>query len=177
MSPKSRTGKRPPIRNPKAIVFLALAAAASGAAWLWWSAMPRSNGAQAVQALASAPWLADANNRNQVDWGRETYARACASCHGANLEGQPGWKAKLPDGRYPAPPHDQSGHTWHHPDHVLFGITKFGGQAAAPAGFVSGMPAFKDTLTDGEIAAILAFIKSTWPEDIRGRQARIGKVN
>ena len=31
-----------------------------------------------------------------------------------------------PDGRLPAPPHDESGHTWHHPDAQLFAITKYG---------------------------------------------------
>lgn len=140
-----------------------------------WFQMADLGGPRPAQRVAAVAWAADASNRIQVEQGKQVYARACASCHGANLEGQPNWKVKLPDGRYPAPPHDQSGHTWHHPDHVLFGITKFGGQAAAPAGFVSGMPAFKDTLTDGEIAAILSFIKSTWPEEIRGRQARIGR--
>lgn len=35
----------------------------------------------------------------------------------------------------------------------------------------SGMPAFGEILTDGDIAAILAFIKSTWPDRIRAIQA------
>jgi hypothetical protein len=45
---------------------------------------------------------------------------------GANLEGQPNWKERQANGRLPAPPHDASGHTWHHPDAQLFGITKQG---------------------------------------------------
>lgn len=35
------------------------------------------------------------------------------------------------------------------------------------------MPAFDGTLSDEQIAAVLACIKSTWPADVRERQARI----
>ena len=62
----------------------------------------------------------------QLALGQKIYAQHCALCHGAKLEGQPDWRAKLPSGRMPAPPHDDSGHTWHHTDDVLFGITKQG---------------------------------------------------
>ena len=73
----------------------------------------------------------------------------------------------------PAPPHDESGHTWHHPDGMLFAITRSGGQAVAPAGYESGMPGFAGALTDREITASIAFIKSHWPPEIRQRQAQI----
>ncbi len=36
----------------------------------------------------------------------------------------------------------------------------------------SGMPAFGSILSDDDIGAILAFIKSTWPEPIQAVQAR-----
>jgi mono/diheme cytochrome c family protein len=63
----------------------------------------------------------------------------------------------------PAPPHDESGHTWHHPPQVLFGITKFGFVPPfAPAGYESDMPAFAGTLSDDEIRAVLAYIESHW---------------
>jgi hypothetical protein len=58
----------------------------------------------------------------------------------------------------PAPPHDASGHTWHHPDDVLFEITRKGISAFAPPGYESDMPAFGD-LGDAEIWAVLAFIR------------------
>jgi mono/diheme cytochrome c family protein len=99
----------------------------------------------------------------------------CARCHGANLEGQPNWRLPLANGRLPAPPHDASGHTWHHPDSVLFGITKQGLGSFAPAGYQSDMPAFASVLTVAEIAAALAYIKSRWPADIRQRQARMSQ--
>ena len=95
--------------------------------------------------------------------GRQLYAQHCANCHGAKLEGQPDWRQRLPNGRMPAPPHDESGHTWHHTDRVLFGITKHGlTPPHAPPGYESDMPAFAGTLSDDEIRAVLAYIKSHW---------------
>lgn len=105
--------------------------------------------------------------------GRVTYFEHCANCHGTKLEGQPQWKKRLPSGRLPAPPHDASGHTWHHPDKLLFEITKFGTAAVIGGGYESDMPAFKDVLSDNEISAALAFIKSTWPARERAYQEAI----
>jgi mono/diheme cytochrome c family protein len=99
----------------------------------------------------------------KVALGEKLYTQHCASCHGARLEGQPDWRQRLPNGRMPAPPHDESGHTWHHPDRVLFGITKNGlVPPYAPKDYESDMPAFRDKLTDEEIWAVLAYIKSHW---------------
>ena len=70
-----------------------------------------------------------------------------------------------------APPHDASGHTWHHSDNQLFTIVKKGVSAIVP-GYESDMPGFESVLTDQEIRAVLAFIKSTWPEREREYQAR-----
>lgn len=114
----------------------------------------------------------DHTDQQQVDLGRRLYADACASCHGASLEGQQNWQRRLPSGRMPAPPHDAAGHTWHHADSVLFAITKRG-PAAYPESHQTDMPAFDQRLSDSEIAAILAYIKNTWPPDIRARQARL----
>jgi mono/diheme cytochrome c family protein len=106
---------------------------------------------------------ADSSDAGIVAMGEKLYARQCASCHGAKLEGQPDWRKRLPNGRLPAPPHDESGHTWHHPDHVLFAITKNGlVPPHAPQGYASDMPAFGDRLSDGEIWAVLAYLKSHW---------------
>jgi len=110
-----------------------------------------------------------------IQAGGRLYAENCASCHGADLEGQPEWRTPGPDGRFPAPPHDESGHTWHHGDAMLFDYTRLGGQAALAEsgvkGYDSGMPAFGERLSDREIWNILAYIKSTWPDRIRGVQA------
>lgn len=98
------------------------------------------------------------------------YLENCASCHGANLEGQPEWRSRLPNGRVPAPPHDAAGHTWHHPDRVLVDIVKRGTAAIVGTGYKSDMPGFEDVLTDEDITAIIDYIKSTWPEWIRTSQ-------
>ena len=107
--------------------------------------------------------------------GQSLYADNCASCHGANLEGQPNWQSPNADGVLPAPPHDGTGHTWHHDDALLFAYTKFGGAAALDAmgvtGFNSGMPAFNETLGDDEIWDILAYIRSTWSDREREVQS------
>lgn len=115
----------------------------------------------------------DASAPSTIALGKKIYAQQCAACHGQNLEGQPDWRSRLADGRLPAPPHDETGHTWHHPDALLFDVTKYGGAKNAPPGFVSGMPAFGGKLTDREIGTVLAYIKSRWPEPVRQRQARI----
>lgn len=99
--------------------------------------------------------------------GRALYVTYCASCHGINLEGQPNWRQPLPNGSMPAPPHDATGHTWHHPDAFLFQITKEGGQSVAPQGYVSGMPGFGNVLSDDQIWMVLEYIKSSWPSDVQ----------
>ena len=110
-----------------------------------------------------------------LETGATLYAQNCASCHGADLEGEPDWQSAGPDGVFPAPPHDETGHTWHHGDGLLFEITKLGGAGALEArgitGTPSGMPAFEGILTDDEIRDVLAYIRSTWPERIQEMQA------
>ena len=116
---------------------------------------------------------ADATNNAAVAQGQTLYGAHCASCHGANLEGQPEWRSPQADGTLPAPPHNDDGHTWHHPDALLFDYTKRGGQALAPEGFKSAMPPFAATLSDSEIWAILSFIKSRWSLPAQTRQGRL----
>jgi mono/diheme cytochrome c family protein len=125
--------------------------------------------------LAEPPGGADPTDAEQVSLGRTVYDAHCAVCHGPQLEGQPDWRQRLHNGRLPAPPHDETGHTWHHPDQQLFGMTKYGMTPYAPEGYESDMPAFDSTLFDEEIWAVLAYIKSTWPEGIRQRQTAISE--
>lgn len=106
---------------------------------------------------------ADPRDAARVALGTRVYAQHCAACHGAKLEGQPDWRKRLANGRLPAPPHDESGHTWHHTDRLLFAITRNGlVPPHAPKGYASDMPAFEGKLSDDEIWAALAFIKSHW---------------
>jgi mono/diheme cytochrome c family protein len=147
----------------RAIVAAAVAAAviAALAAWFWPPEVDR----------------ADAGDARLVAEGETVYRRHCASCHGAKLEGQPAWRTRKPDGRLPAPPHDETGHTWHHPDEQLFALTKIGVKPPlAPPGYDSDMPGFDGVLSDREIWAVLAYIKSTWPAAIRAQHARIDEA-
>ncbi|PCJ73543.1 MAG: cytochrome C [Rhodobacteraceae bacterium] len=127
-------------------------------------------------AVIAAGVLVYSNNEKQqlqldTSVGAALYAASCASCHGANLQGEPDWQTTKPDGFLPAPPHDENGHTWHHADRILLDYIKLGGAAAlAKSGvenFQSGMPAFEGVLSSDEIDALLDYIKSSWPENIR----------
>lgn len=120
---------------------------------------------------------ADPADPGQVARGKRVYETQCAACHGAKLEGQPKWRERLPSGRFPAPPHDPSGHTWHHSDALLFNITKHGIERYAPPGHQSDMPAFGGRLSDDDIWAVLAYIKSTWPDETRQRQAEMNRAD
>jgi len=143
------------------VVLLGLLALALGVAVIIW---PKPQ----AQVLDLSTAVAD------IEAGRGLFAQSCAACHGTNLEGQPNWQSPGPDGRLPAPPHDETGHTWHHADTMLFEYTKLGGRAKmAQSGldFESGMPGFGEVLTDQEIWNILAYIKSTWPTRFQEIQA------
>jgi mono/diheme cytochrome c family protein len=110
-----------------------------------------------------------------AETGRALYIQHCAACHGANLEGQPDWRSPDQIGLYPAPPHDETGHTWHHDDTMLIDYIIRGGQAVLDdmgVKFTSGMPGFGSILNDREAEEILDYIKSTWPERIRAAQAK-----
>ena len=115
---------------------------------------------------------ADPSDAELVALGSTIYSQSCASCHGSNLEGQPNWRVRKADGTLPAPPHDVTGHTWHHSDDQLFKMTKWGTEALVGGDYKSEMRGFSDELDDREIWAVLAYIKSQWPADIQAAQAR-----
>ena len=132
-----------------------------------WSASNRFGpiGQAAAQTDPSAESLAGI-----LAQGKEVYVTKCASCHGAKLEGQPDWKRRLANGRMPAPPHDITGHTWHHSDQDLFRIVKEGVSAIVGNGYESDMLAFGPVLNDDQIRATMAYIESTWPDRQRAAQ-------
>lgn len=106
--------------------------------------------------------------------GARLYAQTCAVCHGAKGEGQPNWRERGPDGLLPAPPHDPSGHTWHHPDAQLFAMTRDGiAKLIRDPSYRSAMPAYGGVLSDEEIVAVLSWIKAQWPPEIRRRHDEI----
>jgi mono/diheme cytochrome c family protein len=143
---------------------------------LVWAAAGLAMLAAALWLTGFGPFTRDAHDPrddpDRIALGRTLYDAHCAACHGADLEGAPDWQVPGPDGRLPAPPHDATGHTWHHPDEMLLIMTRDGIGAVVP-GYESDMPAFGGILEDDEIRAILAFIRSTWPADIRDIHDRI----
>ncbi len=136
--------------------------------------------ASTVVALTDwTPWARQLNGTSisddpmQIALGEDLYRAHCSACHGAQLEGRANWRNRKHNGRLPAPPHDETGHTWHHPDRDLFQMVKYGlTPPLAPVGYQSDMPAFERVLTDEEISSVLAFIKNSWSANIHACQSR-----
>lgn len=109
-----------------------------------------------------------------VQAGEQIYRRQCAACHGQELEGEPNWRVRDENGLLPAPPHDASGHTWHHADDLLFEITKYGPAVVIDdPDYRTRMPAYASVLDDDEIIAVLSYIKHSWPDKEREWQAQV----
>ncbi len=131
--------------------------------------------AAGILSLTTFPVWVEGAAEPQLKRGEQIYNRFCsAMCHGKNLEGQANWRKRKPDGKLPAPPHDETGHTWHHADALLFGIIKQGMVPPfAPPNYQSDMPAWGDILSDDDIHAVIAYIKSRWPKETQKIQAGI----
>lgn len=115
-----------------------------------------------------------ANDLVVVQAGEKIYQAQCAACHGVYLEGQPDWRTRDENGYLPAPPHDATGHTWHHADDLLFEITKYGASVVInDKNYKTTMPAYENMLSDEEIIAVLSFIKNSWPEEQRSWQEKL----
>lgn len=104
--------------------------------------------------------------------GAALYRTHCASCHAIADASMPA----VPPEEQDTPPHDASGHTWHHPDEVLFAITKHGvAQVAGMAGYATAMPVYDGVLDDDDIVAVLSWIKSQWPAHVRAKHDQINR--
>ncbi len=118
-------------------------------------------GAIVIQGTAVPP--VPTSDPDSVARGEQLYSTYCAACHGADLEGQPNWKQVKEDGSFPAPPHDPTGHTWHHGDEQLLEIIANGGDPA----YGGTMPGFGEQLNEEEMTVILDFIKDSWGDEER----------
>lgn len=105
--------------------------------------------------------------------GERVYNSNCAGCHGVSGEGQPDWQQRGANGALPPPPHDSSGHTWHHADGLLFRIIQQGGVLYSGPTTPSGMPGFGEQLSDGEIRAVVGYLKTFWGAEERAFQAEV----
>lgn len=99
--------------------------------------------------LPQVTLLGQAVSQDTVLQGLKAYQTYCQACHG-DRNGR--------KGRQGVSPHNQDGHTWHHPDHHLLAWIIDG---RVPM----GMPAFEDRLSSEEVVAVLAFIKTWWTEE------------
>ena len=122
---------------------------------------------------AAVSHFADADNPALVANGRVIYMTACSSCHGRRLQGQALWQVMDEYAGRRAPPPDGTGHTWKHSDEDLFSKTKTGRFPSAPPHGTTYMPAYGGRLSDQEILAVLAFLKSSWPVGMRASQAML----
>jgi mono/diheme cytochrome c family protein len=100
----------------------------------------------------------------ELETGKVVYTQYCAACHGSNGEGQANWQYPNEAGVLPAPPHNDSGHTWHHSDAQLLTVIQEGRNA---------MPAFGSTITPAQQQAVLAYIKTFWSPEIQAAQANL----
>ena len=120
---------------------------------------------------ASMAWAPSRARTEAISRGAQLYIAECAACHGARLEAraQLGDVHDLPS----APSLGAAGHAWRHPDAELVAIVAQGARNAAPPGSAAGMPAFAGRLDRGEIDAILAYVRSGWPGNVRAYQAAL----
>jgi len=131
------------------------------------------------QVRSMSPTLSPANvealtqlaNEETLQLGQVVYEQSCAECHGIDGEGQLPDDPMKPDetGRFGAPPHNGDGHTWHHDDDLIIQIINEGGMGTADSFYP--MPAFGKMLTQEEIGAVVAYIKTFWTEEQRMIQA------
>lgn len=103
----------------------------------------------------------------QVSQGRQVYQANCAVCHGAKAEGAPNWMTPDATGNFPPPAHDDSGHTWHHSDRVLYEMIRDGMSDPLRPNSPLRMPAWGNRLSDAEIRAVIAYFKSLWSPENR----------
>lgn len=107
-----------------------------------------------------------------VELGERVYARSCASCHGPRGEGAQQWSELDARGELPPPPHNAEGHTWRHPDGMLYRIVRGGWRDPFNATDRLTMPAFGDTLTPEETRAVITYLKTWWTPEQRDAQWR-----
>ena len=140
------------------------------AGWKWWIVLSLGLAACAgqtpTQVATSLPPLPTLDLA-MVQHGKEVYQANCATCHGINAEGAPNWATPGPDGLFPASPHDNAGHTWHHSDRVLYETITSGMGDPLKPGSPLRMQPFGNKLSDQEIRAVIEFFKSLWNEEHR----------
>jgi len=89
-----------------------------------------------------------------TDKGASVFGQNCASCHQANGQGQPGVFPPLAGSEIVLGDKTKLGHI------LYYGLN---GKIVVKGGSYNGqMPAWKGQLSDGDIAAVLTYIRSSW---------------
>ncbi|MBT3188001.1 MAG: cytochrome c [Anaerolineae bacterium] len=145
------------------LIFFGVIVVAVGGILFWQKQATLKSEAVTINGITVPP--VPVLDAEEIAQGKVTYNQYCVSCHGADLEGVPNWKISQPDGTLLPPPHDSNGHTWHHPDTLLLQIISDGGLPEN-----GNMPAFSETLSEEDIYAVLAFIKTSWGAEERDFQ-------
>ena len=102
------------------------------------------------------------SSEETLTMGGQVFQDNCQTCHGIKARGTVrNWQKRSADGVLPAPPLNGTAHAWHHNDKALLRTINQGG---IPLG--GSMPAFKDQLSKDEKLAVLAYIKSLWPDEL-----------
>lgn len=145
--------------------YMLLITAVDPAAVRW--ARQHSSGESQIQIL-DTPF-----NDTQLAEGQTIYLQYCSACHGVEGQGQFPDAPFEPDstGRIGAPPHNETGHSWHHSDVVLIRYVTEGG-FSDPARFYV-MPPFGTILTEEQILVVIAHIKTLWTDEQRGMQRQL----
>ncbi|MCI0506462.1 MAG: cytochrome c [Gammaproteobacteria bacterium] len=97
----------------------------------------------------------------QLALGQQVYVANCAVCHGDNAQGASNWQQRNPDGTFPPPPLNGTGHSWHHSTEILYDVIANGSQPGQ-----GNMPAWKDRLTKEQIDAVIIWFQSLWPDQV-----------
>ncbi len=104
---------------------------------------------------------------SMVERGQSLYQTHCVACHQAAGAGVDHWQQRNADGTYPAPPLNGTAHTWHHDLDTLRRQVREGG-----ARLGGSMPAFAGVLSEDEIAAVIAYVQSLWPDEVYATWAK-----
>lgn len=134
-------------------------------------------GCTALNALLPAPTLVNQYgtpippvptlDASQVARGKQIYQAQCARCHGENGVGDPNWKVPDKDLIFPPPPHNDAGHSWHHPDRVLFEAIRDGLRDPLKPNSELRMPPFGGVLSEAEMRSLIEYFKSLWNSEHR----------
>ena len=100
-------------------------------------------------------------DEEQLALGKQVFADNCTVCHGENAQGAKDWHQRNPDGSFPPPPLNGTGHAWHHSLDVLYDVIANGSQPGQ-----GNMPAWKDKLSQEQIEATVMWFQSLWPDQV-----------